>query len=142
MPSDIGTWIVSFLLLSSYHVPTSLDRHVSAPLRFRDLCFSVYLHFTIPQLLRHIEGFPVGIIGNNGMLFSESAIKASRQSEEFIAYGKLLSMRLQCGNFLSFVARFFRQLILSNSVENVEPHWCSCTMSPGNGPQKLLQVAC
>lgn len=25
----------------------------------------------------HIEGFPVGIIGNNGMLFSESAIKAT-----------------------------------------------------------------
>merc|ERR1719473_2339002 len=25
----------------------------------------------------HIEGFPVGILGNNGMLFSESAIKAT-----------------------------------------------------------------
>ncbi|CAK0835950.1 unnamed protein product [Prorocentrum cordatum] len=25
----------------------------------------------------HIEGYPVGILGNNGMLFSESAIKAS-----------------------------------------------------------------
>lgn len=25
----------------------------------------------------HIEGYPVGIIGNNGMIFSESAVKAT-----------------------------------------------------------------
>lgn len=35
---------------------------------------------------RHIEGYPVGLIGNNGMLFSESAIKVTRRRFRFLSW--------------------------------------------------------
>lgn len=44
----------------------------------RPLFFRKFQHFfTSPQGFAHIHGHPVGIVGNNGILFSQSSLKAT-----------------------------------------------------------------
>jgi acetyl-CoA carboxylase carboxyltransferase component len=72
-PKEIGG-VVPLSVRKGYDVREVIARVVDGS-RFRE--FKALYGSTLVTGFAHIMGFPVGILGNNGVLFSESALKAT-----------------------------------------------------------------
>ena len=96
----------------------------------------------------NIHGYPVGIIGNNGMIFSESAIKATPST--LLSKLSLPGMTLQATHFIENCGqRNFPIIFLHNvtgfndydSFMNIDAHIAALKIKHPSGRAKVLQHA-